>query len=180
MGAMPYENLAPWHDDPRDALTALQSQFLEENYDLPAVLQEHLGSARQAVQSCKDDGDEYGLLDTYQAGLDYLESVTSKPIPDAAAERIRIVRKIWESGGEEVGNILDITDVTDSGGIHVTRRLSDADIQGHLGTSTPSIDDAKQLLGKIADQLGRGESVCFPVYDSGAPCGWWFAGYTVD
>lgn len=180
MGAMPYENLAPWHDDPREALTSLQSQFLNDNYDLPAVLQEHIDSARQAVQSCKNDGDEYGLLDIYQADLDYLESVTSKPIPDSPAERIMIVRKIWESGGEGVGNILDITNVTDAGGIHVTRRMPDAEVQQHLRTSTPSADDAKHLLGKIADQLGRGESVCFPVYDSATPCGWWFAGYTVD
>ena len=180
MGAMPYEILAPWSNDPRDALRALQAAFVDENYDLPALIQEHLESSRQAVQSCQEDGDEYGLLGIYQADLDYLESISGQPIPDAAQDRIAIIRKIWESGGEGVGNILDVARVNDEGGVHVARHMPDAEIEQHLGTSKPSTADAKLLLGKIADQLGRGESVCFPVYDAGEPCGWWIAGYTVD
>ncbi len=39
---------------------------------------------------------------------------------------------------------------------------------------------AEKLLGLIAEQLGRGESVCVPVYEGGKPSGWWFVGYTID
>lgn len=180
MGAMPYEQLAPWHPDPNDALHDLQALFLAENYDLAQVIQEHLECSRQAVQSCEEDGDEYGILHIYQADVEYLESIAGGPLPEAPQDRIAILRKIWASGGQGIGNLLDVTSVTDDGGIHVTRRLPDEEIKQLLGTAHPSVADAKKLLGIIADQLGRGESVCCPIYDAEDPCGWWFAGYTVD
>ena len=180
MGAMPYEQLAPWHPDPNDALHDLQATFLADNYDLPRLIQEHLESSREAVRSCEADGDEYGILHIYQADVEYLESIAGEPLPEAPQGRIAILRKIWASGGQGIGNILDVTSVTDDGGVHITRRLPDEEIKRLLGTAQPSVADAKKLLGIIADQLGRGESACCPVYDGEDPCGWWFVGYTVD
>ena len=180
MGAMPFEILAPWCDDPREALRALQAEFVDENYDLPKLLQEHIDSAKKSVEYCEQDGDEYGLLDDSRAHLAMLESIASKPIPEAAEERVKIVRKIWQYGGEGVGNILDITDVTDAGGMFVARRMLEAEVEQHLGTSQPTAEEGKELLGKIADKLGRAETVCFPVYENDKAVGWWFTGYTLD
>ena len=66
-----------------------------------------------------------------------------------------------------------------AGGIHMTRRLPDEEIEQLLGTTHPLRTDAEKLSGMISDQLGHGESVCRPVHDGDEPCGWWFAGYTV-
>lgn len=180
MGAMPFENLAPWREDPRESLAELQAQYVNQHYDLPTLIQEHLDSARQSVEICTKNGDEYGLLNDYRANLELLESIASQPIPTSASDRVQLVRKIWEFGGEGVGNILDIEDVSDTGGLYITRLMSAGEVESHLGTGTPTVDDAKQLLGKIADTLGRAESVCFPVYEDGQTAGWWFAGYTLD
>jgi hypothetical protein len=180
MGSMPYQQLAPWHPDPNDSLFDLQATFIAENYDLPQVIQEHLESSREALRICEEDGDEYGILNIYQADVDFLESIAGQTLPEAPQDRISVLRKICKSGGQGIGNILDITSVTDKGGIHVTRRLSDKDVEQLLGTAHPSITDAGKLIGIIADQLGRGESVCCPVYDGDKPRGWWFIGYTID
>lgn len=180
MGAMPYEIMSPWHSDPNDALSDIQSSFLAENYDFPEVIQDHLKSSREAVQACEEEGDQYGTLDIFRSDVAYLESIAGQPLPESANERIAILRKIWESGGEGIGNILDITSVSDDGGVDVTRRLPDDEIERLLGTARPLKTDAERLLGLIADQLGRGESVCCPAFEGDSPIGWWFAGYTVD
>lgn len=180
MGAMPYQYLAPWHPDANEALRQLQASFLAEKYDLPELVQQHLESSREAVRSCEADGDEYGILHIYQADVEYLESIAGKPLPDSPQDRIAILRKMWESGGQGIGNILDIASVMEEGGVHVTRRLPEEEIEQYLGTARPSPRQAERLLGLIANKLGRGESVCCPVYKDAKPNGRWIVGYTID
>jgi len=181
MGAMPWQHLAPWDPAPVVALRKLQAAYLAENYDFPSTIDSHLESARESVRITEEEGDEYGILDIYQADLQYLEDVASRPLPTTPEEQIAVLRQIWASDGEGIGNVLDVKGVTAEGGVHVTRRMTANEVAEILGTPTPTPRAAERLLSKIADDLGRGESVCFPVYDDNAkPCGWWFAGYTVD
>lgn len=181
MGATPWQHLAPWDSDPSVALRELQASFLAENYDFPRVINEHLRNARESVRAVEEDGDEYQLLDIYRADLEYLEEVVSTPLPTTPEKQIAILRKVWESGGQGIGNILDVEGVSDEGGIHITRPISAAAVAKTLGTPTPTPREAERYLHLRADDLGRGESVCFPVYDDASrPCGWWFVGYTID
>ena len=178
MGAMPYQNLAKWDSDPQVALRALQAEFLDANYELPKVLEQHLQSSKQAVECCIADGDEYGVQDIHQSEVDYIESILSKPLPESAEEKIEILRKVWESGGQGIGNILDITEVSERGGILVAKLLSHAEIEKYFGTSLPSISEAGKIYAK--NVIDRGECVCFPIYDLNTPIGWMFVGYTID
>ena len=108
--------------------------------------------SRQSWTASEADGDKYGTLDIYQADVEYLESIEGQPLPDSPQDRIAILRKIWGSGGEGIGNILDIRSVTDEGGVFVTRRLPAEEVRRYLATARPSKADAKKLLGVIADR----------------------------
>lgn len=180
MGAMPWQELGPPNPDPLKSLRELQASYFAKNYDLPRLIEEHLRSAREAVRITEEEGDEYGILDVYKADLKYLEGIAASPLPNDVHQQIVILRKIWESGGQGIGNVLDVENVTDDGGVHIARRMSVEEFTEILGTPMPTRSDAAKLLGLIADKLGRGESVCIPVYESDQQCGWWFAGYTVD
>jgi hypothetical protein len=181
MGAERWENLAPWDSDPVIALRKIQASYLAENYNFPQVIDFHLKSKRETVELVEEDGDEYGVLNIYKSDLEYLEKVASRPLPTTPKQQITILRKIYASGGQGIGNILDIERVTAKGGLHVTRRLNSSEVMKVLGTIAPTINEAKQFFDKFASEIDRGDSVCFPVYDENSqPCGWWFAGYTID
>jgi hypothetical protein len=49
-----------------------------------------------------------------------------------------------------------------------------------VGAAQPSRIQARQAVGKINEELGRGECICFPVYAKGKPVGWYFVGNTID
>jgi hypothetical protein len=36
------------------------------------------------------------------------------------------------------------------------------------------------IFGQLADNIDRGQCICFPVYEGETPIGWWFAGYSID
>jgi hypothetical protein len=162
------------------ALKQLQAAFVAENYDLPAVIREHLQGSRDAVQSARSEGDPYGLVDTYQADVDYLESIVDRPIPDSAEQRIDMLQRIWASGGEGLGNILDIRGISETDDILTARVLSPDELIDACGTTQPSKDQATKIFGRLADSIDRGQCICFPVYEAETPIGWWFAGYSID
>ncbi len=177
---MPWHELGPPNANPAESLRELQASYFAKNYNLTRLIDEHLKSAREAVRLTEEEGDEYGILDVYKADLEYLEGIAASPLPDDVHQQIAILRKIWESGAQGIGNVLDVENVTDDAGIHIARRMPEEEVVEILGTSKPTQSDAAKLLGLIADELGRGESVCIPVYEGDRQCGWWFAGYTVD
>ncbi len=150
-------------------------------------MRESLRNAKETVRFTREQGDEYNVLSIYQADLAYLEDVVARPLPTDPQERIDILRRIQASGGQGLGNILDIesvcdaTEFGDEGWPLVSHPLPDDDLRAAFGSTTPTIEQAKKVGLKFARRLGRGESVCFPVYDeSGKPVGWWFAGCTID
>lgn len=179
MGASLYHNLAPWHADPNIALQQLQIAFFEQHHDLEQEIQQHLESTRQSVRWCEED-DEHGLLEIYQTDLRRLEGYASQPLPNSPIERIAMLRKMWESGGEGLGNILDLRGVSDAGDYFVARRMRDEELERVLGTSRPAPMQSETDLGAIPDQIDRGQCVCFPVYERDQPCGWQFVGYSID
>jgi hypothetical protein len=182
VGAMLWHQPGPWHEDPAEALLAVQVQVLREEYDLPTLLREHLDSARESVRITEAD-DPYDLLDHYREELRCLEALFSRPVPTEPREQIEFVRAILAWGGEGVGNILDVTHVSDVGGLAVARQLPTDEIRRLCGLDRPTLREAIDAVEKIHGELGRGDCVCFPFYaDAGAsgPVGWYFVGNTFD
>ena len=106
MGAQLWYHEAPWHPDAAHSLKALQQQFLAENYDLQKVLPEQLANPRASVEYAKEDGDPYGLVDSYQKQVALLEKLSAQPIPENPEEQIELIRRIAYSSGDEIGNVL--------------------------------------------------------------------------
>ena len=180
MGAQLWYHEAPWHSDAGAALKSLQARILAENYDLPALLPQHLAWAREAVAAAQGEGDPYGLLDLYQQKVKLLERLCSEPIPESPEARVEIIRQINADSGEGIGNVLDVTGVADRRDIHKAQRLSPQETVRLVGDAQPTLAQAGKAVSKINEELGRGECVCFPVYDGGNPVGWYFVGNTID
>jgi len=188
MGADRWEQLAPWNPDPSVALLQLQARFLADNVDFASEVRESLVNVKESVRFTREEGDPYNLLPIYQSDLEYLEEISSRPLPTDPQERIAVLRRIYASGAQGLGNILDIESVEgfgvesdDDGWPLISRPLTEQEIQAGLGSATPTIEEAKEGGRKFSDSLGRGESICFPVYDKNLqPVGWWFIGYTLD
>jgi hypothetical protein len=180
MGAQLWYHEASWHPDAGVALKALQSRFLEENYDLSTLVPQHLAFARESVAAAEGEGDPYGLLDMYRDKVMRLERLCTAPIPESAEARIEIVRQVHADSGEGVGNVLDVTGVSDRRDVHEAQRLSPQETVRLVGAAQPTLAQAGRAVDKINEELGRGEWVCFPVYDGGKPVGWYFVGNTID
>ena len=181
MGATPWEKSAPWDPDPGKALRAIQANFVREHYNLPELIQRSLKSTQEAIQLTESEGDRFNLLPGYRQELKTLERLASQPIPKDAHDLVEIVRCIYESSGEGIGNILDVKSVSRNGGFLETRELSNEELISLVGTDKPNREAASRVFSQLAPNIERGESVCFPVYDgSGKPIGWWFAGYSID
>jgi hypothetical protein len=183
MGAELWYHRAPWHPEPGDALRALQDRFFSAHYNLPAVLRKHLRSARQAVLAAEAEGDPYELADLYGEEAAMLERLSRRPIPEGPTQQIKLLRKICASSGQGIGNVLDVLRVSNRGGILIARRLPPAEMTRLVGSDRPTVAQARAALGKINEELRRGEAVCFPLYaarDRSKPIGWYFIGNTVD
>lgn len=181
MGATLWHYEAPWYPDPADALRALQAKVLAERYDLLTLLPERLRSMRQSVSHLESEGDEYGLLGIYTEQVRLLEGLCSRPIPEDPPERIRILREVEAYGGEGIGNVLDVEGIAGSRDYPTAQRLPEEEVERLVGTTRPTLEQARDLAHRINAELNRGEGVCFPFYDtSGRPAGWYFVGNTID
>jgi hypothetical protein len=180
MGARLWYHSGPWHADPTESLRIVQKQELREKWNLPVLLQTHLDSAREAVRLSESD-DPYDLLDFYREELARLEALASRPILDDLMEQIELVRQVFASSGEGIGGILDVKHVSGHREMHVARRLSAEEVRRLCGVERPDQNQATAAIAKIHEELGRGESVCFPFHGPDAePAGWYFVGNTID
>lgn len=178
---MPWQEMGPWRDDPRESLKELQAKYVADRYDLPSLIRQHLDSAKEAVRLTEASGDRHNLLDIYKGWLALFERLSHEPPPDDPHARLAIVRQIYETLGEGIGNVLDVQTASEEGDLFVARILTAANLQELFGTQTPTREMAETTLSKLAPRLDRGESVCVPVYSSQSePVGWWFAGYSID
>ncbi len=82
--------------------------------------------------------------------------------------------------GEGIGNVVDVTGVSDHRDIAMAQRLNEQDTIRLVGSAQPALAQARAAVGKINGELGRGECVCFPVYDEGKPVAWYFVANTID
>ncbi len=179
MGAMLWFHKAPWHPDPNQSLIALQTDFVREHYDLEKLLTQQLTSAKQHMQAEINSGDEFGLVEGCQRKVSYLEELNSKPIPKSIQSQIEIVRNL-HNDGDGVGNILDVKEVTDQRAFLKAEQLSEQKAITVVGYANPNLVQAEAAVGKINAGLGRGECVCFQVYEDGIPIAWYFVGNTID
>ena len=182
MGAELWYHEAPWHPDPADALQALQACFLAGNYDFPTLLPRHLIWARESVAAAQADGDPYGLVDLYEEKVRLLERFNSLPIPRDAQAQIEILRQIHADSGQGISNVLDVEGISEERDIFTAQRLTDVETVRLVGTERPTVAQARNAITNINVELGRGECVCFPVYDElgRQPVAWYLVGNTVD
>lgn len=185
MGAKLWHHQAPWHEDPEEALRALQAQVLREKYDLPTLLKMHIDDAREAVRVSEADDllDPPDLLEFYRQSLVRLEKLASQPIPSEPRQQVEMVRQVFASSGETgVGDVLDVTRVSHHGGIYIAKRLAAGDVQRLCGVERPDLNQASAAVGRIDGELRKGDSVCFPFYtaEGTKPVGWYFVGNTID
>ena len=132
------------------------------------------------MAAAEAEDDPYGLVDLYQAKVDLLERLCGEPMPDGPDEQVEIVRQISADSGEGVGNVLDVIGVSDERAACNAQRLSDEETARLVGVAQPTRSQALAAVDAINNVLGRGECVCFPIYDHGQPVGWYFVGNTID
>ncbi len=180
MGAELWYHEAPWQPDADEALNAIQARFLAENYDLRALLPQHLAWARESVALTEAEDDPYGLLEIYREKVRLLEELCDRPIPESPQEQIEIVRRIYADSGQGIGNILDVTGVAQQRDVGKAQKLSEQETVRLVAAVQPTLAQATEAVGKINEELHRGECVCFPVYDRGKPVAWYFVGNTID
>ena len=183
MGADLWCHETSWHEDPATALKTLQARFIAENYDLSALLPQHLAHARTAVALSEAEDDRYGVLEIHRSEVRLLERLCSQPIPQDFERQIEIIRKINANTGEGIGNVLDVTGISERRSGDTARPLRESEIIRLAGTRQPTREEAHGAIDKVSEELGRGECVCFPFYDSrepDRPAGWHFVGRTWD
>jgi hypothetical protein len=183
MGADLWYHETSWHEDPATALKTLQARFMAENYDLSALLPQHLAHARTAVALSEAEDDRYGVLDIHRSEVRLLERLCSQPIPQDFEGQIEILRKINANSGQGIGNVLDVRGISERRSGDTARPLRESEIIRLAGTRRPTREEADEAIGKVSEELVRGECVCFPIYDSreqDRPTGWYFVGKTWD
>jgi hypothetical protein len=183
MGADLWYHETSWHEDPATALKTVQARFMAEKYDLSTLLPQHLAYARTAVTLTEAEGDPYGVLEIHQREVRLLERLCSQPIPQDFEGRIQILQKINANSGEGIGNVLDVRGISERRSVGTAQRLRESEMIRLVGTEHPTRAQAHEAIGKISEELERGECVCFPIYEScetNRPMGWYFVGCTWD
>lgn len=179
MGAMFWCHFSGPVETPEQALYEIQMEALRQ-YDLPCLIESNLQAMQEAVAATEVE-DEYGLLDFYQSELARFEAIAEQGVPEEPAEQIALVRKIFASSGEGVGNILDVTGIaTDD--YFSAKPCTDDQLTELAAPQHPTRDEAEQIAHKLSMGLDRGQSFYFPFFsdDRRAAAGWCFVGNTVD
>ena len=122
-------------------------------------------------------------METYQEELQLLDRLSGQPIPQDFEWQIKLLRRICAYSGEGIGNILDVERIVRRRVYNAAQRLSGPEMIRLVGSEQPTSAQAKKAVHKINEELGRGECVFFPIYDSeeeNQPVGWYFVGNTID
>jgi hypothetical protein len=155
---------------------------LRENFDHPARLAADLASARDAVRQAEAESDDpCELREFYRNELTRLEMLAALPPSIGPDEGIERLRKLYATSGEGSGCVIDVTHVYEVGGMHVARTLQETDVVRLCGSAKPTAEQAAGAIYRINEELDRGDSVCFAIFDeNGSPSGWYFVGNTID
>lgn len=181
MGGYLHHCTTAYTPDPKEALESLQAAQLEK-YDLPTLIKTSLAEYQEAFDATPEN-DEYGLHDYYKEVLEDIKIAASQPLPTDFQGRLDLVRGLCDSG-EGVGNILDVRGIASKDNeLLAAKPLSPDDLLEKFGSDKLLSADADFHAGKANEWLGRGESICFPLYASAEadePVEWCFVGVTVD
>lgn len=180
MGASYWEAVTEYHGEVEDALRHAQIQcFREAGYDVPKLLAERVEDMVEAVRSCEED-DPYDLIDVYRDSLQEYRQMAARGVPEEPGAQIELLRRIEAISSDCVGNILDMTGISQDPEEGKVQRLSPEQIREKFGTANPSLHEARNGMKKVAGSISRGTAICFPVYEDGSPVAWLFAGYSAD
>ena len=183
MGAELYYYTTAYTSDPNDALESLQTLRLDR-YDLPKMVASNVTSCEQAFVDTPE-GDEFGLHEHYKTDLERARTIASEPIPTDFAGRLNLVRRLHYGTGQGIGNILDVEGVAGSVGARwcSAKPLAPVEVISKFGTDKLLTAEAGQYADAANEWLGRGECVCFPLYNAlgdEEPIEWCFVLNTVD
>jgi len=154
MGADLWYHETSWHEDPAAALKTLQALFMAENYDLSALLSQHLVHARTAVALSEAEDDRYRVLDIHRSEVRLLERLCSQPIPQDFEGQIEILRKINANSGQGIGNVLDVRGISERRSGDTARPLRESEIIPLAGTRQPTREETHKAIDGVSEELG--------------------------
>ncbi len=180
MGATYWEAVTGYDEVLEEALRRVQIQvYREAGHDLPRRLSERVESMAQAVRWCEED-DPYNLLGFYRDALGQYRQMAAGGVPEEPEAQIRLLRAIETVSGDRVGNILDMTGVSEGQEEGKIQRLSTGRMEEAFGTASPSLHEARRAMVGLVESIPRGTAICFPVYEAGRPMAWFLAGCSAD
>jgi hypothetical protein len=111
-----------------------------------------------------------------------LERLNGQPVPRDPQAQIEILRQIHADSGQGISNVLDVKGISEKRDVFAAQRLTQTETVRFVGTERPTVAQARNAIANIHEELGRGECVCFPIYDDAGrqPVAWYFVGNTVD
>jgi hypothetical protein len=180
MGATLWFYEVAWQRDPKAVLHQLQIELFQSKYNFRKDLDAWRSETEKMLDAELKSGDRFGLSEIYRNGMKSYAAIIAQPLPTEPLEQLAILRDVLNAG-EGLGSILDVTDIDQTGGHHVTRVLSPTEIQRFTGSERPTDADMKKAITALHSELDRGESFALPIHDhAGAPTHWFFIGNTVD
>ncbi len=182
MGATLWHHEVPWYPDPAAALRVFQADYFTGRYNFEERLEHETAALREVLEAERECVDPHDLVAAYAEHLAQVEQASAAPLPAEPMAQIAMLRRVIAGlTPDGFGNVLDVTGVSDTGDVHVTRRLEASDVAALVGHARPTLGQVKQSVRRIAATLGRSSSVCFEIFsEAGDACSWFFVGYTHD
>jgi hypothetical protein len=181
MGAEFWEHQTTYEPDAASALHRLQAAlYRASGCALDKLLNDRIRNAIESVRLCEEN-DPYDLLEHYRGCLRDLRRLATRGIPDEPKAQIALLRKIEAIGSDSAPGLLAIEGVSRRWAERKVHCLTARRMNEIFGTATPSLREAREVVGRLADNIiQRGSGICFPVYEDGQPALWYFAGFTAD
>lgn len=180
MGGEFWQHESPYEPDAAAALRRLQiAVYRNAGYDLAKLLDERMRSMLESVHYCESD-DQYGLLDHYRDCVERLTLLAARGVPDEIESQIGMLREIEAISSDSAPGVLAMEGVSRRRGERRVLILTKTQMKEVFGTETPSPQEVREGVDRLADFIDRGSAICFPVYGGNRPTSWYFAGCTAD
>lgn len=180
MGAQFWQHESPYEPDPAAALRRLQiAVYRNGGYDLAKLLDERIRGMMESVRYCEKD-DPYGLLEHYRDCAQGLQLLAAQRLPEDAESQVGLLRRIEAISSDYAPGVLAMEGVSRRRAEGKVQVLTKKRMKKVFGTATPSLQEARDGVDRLADSIDRGSGICFPVYARSQPILWYFAGYTAD
>ena len=176
MGAESWESRTKWIEDPVVALRLIQEAELTKYLSLEDEIAQGLRHYRQYEEAADDLGDM--ILQP----LAVFKRLSKETVPTDFEGKLNVLRLIRDSDGSGIGNVLDIRSISSEGNTFVAQLLNEREMLALLGTSQPGDDWLNYVTAEFRRQVGRADSICFPIYDETGTIKveWCFFGFSLD